>query len=417
MPFRIYSGGRKPPHPDDTHPRAWVQDVWDTAALESSVAPADSDDWGSAVPLDQWGMDGNDAVGDCGLAGLDHWQMAVTSRIEGRWSAWGTDGCLQLYGILGGYVPGDPSTDNGTVLQDNLNFWRHNPIAGVELLGYAALRPGSWTRAVRTGMMQVAGPLYKGLTLQEDQEQQFPEAWHWVPGGVIAGGHCTIQVAELHGPDEAEDVSWGAGVRCNTQFIADATEEMWILFTEQSVDAAGRNPYGYSLADMNARIAALTSERNPLRLTSIYPAGGAPVSEQTIQSGDQVEITKAEPEPEAEGTPDVATAGDAIEVDKVSAADEDEASATQPVPPEPEPEPEPQNAPEPPPVALAHPGVSNQGPALPASAQAAAARAHQVLDKIITIAQNVQADLERYVPADLLSAAENEAKQFLRDVL
>lgn len=408
MTFQIYAGGRRPPHPDETHPRAWVQDVWDTASLEAAVRPGDIADFGSVIPLDQWGMDGNDSAGDCGLAGMDHWQMAVTSRVTGSWQSWGTQACLELYSQLGGYVPGDPSTDNGTVLQDNLNFWRHNPVGGMELLGFAALRPGSWTRAVRVGMMRTCGPLYKGLTLQQDQEQQFPEAWHWVPGGVIAGGHCTVQVAEVHGPDEAEDVSWGAGVRCNTQFITDATEEMWILFTEASVDAAGRNPYGYSLADMNARIASLTGEVNPLRLTKVYPAGGAPVTEPTTQ-------TETEPEPAAGGTPDVATGSDEIVVEKVSAADPEGL----PEQPEPEPsvgigqiQPTPGGGSQ-----LAHPGVSNTGPALPASAQAAAARAHQVITQIIAIGQRVQADLERYIPPELISAAEAEAKQFIRELL
>lgn len=405
MAFQIYAGGRRPPHSDGTHPRAWINDALEAAPEHIPVKPAAVADWSSAIPADAWGMDLNDDLGDCGVAAADHWQMAVTARTGGSWRSWGNDVCLQVYESWGGYQPGNPATDQGTNLQDNLTAWRHTPIQGTELLGFAAIRPGTWVRPVRVAMMQMFGPLYTGINLQQAQEDQFPGPWTWIPGGAMAGGHATITAAEAAGTDEIEEISWGAGVRTNQQFFMDSTEECWVLFTEASVDAAGSNPYGFNLAQMNDMIATLTRERNPLRLRPIFATGGAVVSDQTIESGDQVEINKisaADLEPEAEG----------------------EASASQPLEPGPAGEAEaeaPETAPADPPAPnqaqLSHPGVSNAGPALPASAQAAAARAHQIFTQIIAVAQRVQTDLERYVPPELISAAEQEAKQFIRDIL
>jgi hypothetical protein len=98
------------------------------------------------------------------------------------------------------------------------------------------------------------------------------------------------------------------------------------------------------------------------------------------------------------------------EPEPVSAPEVDEPENSAPViHTTPVPEDEPQH--------LVQSGASNVSPTLPPGAQAAAARAHIVYGKIAAMAQAVQADLERYIPAGFLQNAESEANELLRDVL
>jgi hypothetical protein len=66
-----------------------------------------------------------------------------------------------------------------------------------------------------------------------------------------------------------------------------------------------------------------------------------------------------------------------------------------------------------PPVA----GTSNESPQLPPSAQAAAARAHVLYGHIIAMAQQAQKDLERFIPAGMLTAAESEIGTMIRNII
>lgn len=64
-----------------------------------------------------------------------------------------------------------------------------------------------------------------------------------------------------------------------------------------------------------------------------------------------------------------------------------------------------------------HPGVSNAGPMLPPGAQAAAARAHVLYGHIIKMAQAAQADIERFVPPEMVQMAETMGLELLRGIL
>lgn len=108
--------------------------------------------------------------------------------------------------------------------------------------------------------------------------------------------------------------------------------------------------------------------------------------------------------------------GDAGSGDQVAAGEAEEAA--------------PETAPVDPGSAVLHPGVSNAPPVLPASAAAAAARAHHALGKVIEhlaaggatgpvirVLEAIQGDIERYVPASLLHAAEGEGVAMVSSVL
>jgi hypothetical protein len=257
FPFRP---GRKPPYHDSVKPRLWVDDF-----LPGS-APATTGDWASNV--NDWPMSLNDQLGTCGLAGMNNWQIAESTYGDGDVTPWPDSTIMSLYEQLGSYVPGDPSTDNGTNLQDNLDFWRNNAIEGTQILGFGALRPGSWMRQERLNALRTLGPIYLGLNLPASAEQQFPGPWTFVPGSEDIGGHCVILAAELMGADEARLVSWQVPVHSSRGFLLATVEEAWVILSEAGLERNQQTQYGVDVQGLNEALSSLTGESNPLKLTT-----------------------------------------------------------------------------------------------------------------------------------------------------
>lgn len=251
----------KPPHPDFYKPRLWLDD------FAPNVIPPDSTtaNWASRVP--SFPMDLNDQLGDCGITGMDHYQMSESQYGSGSSTSWGDSTCLQLYEQLGGYVQGDPSTDNGTVLQDNLNFWRNNAINGSKILAFGALRSWNWRQ--RLHALHAFGPGYIGMSLPQSAEQQFPGDWTLVPGSPPAGGHCVTIAAELMSTDDIRLTTWGAVVKASRAFFMATVSEYWVIITEAGIERNGVNQYGWDVTGMNEALAALTGQSNPLKLKTI----------------------------------------------------------------------------------------------------------------------------------------------------
>lgn len=280
MPFRVYKGGRRPAYPDFYRPRIWADDFAPAPDVMAAASAAEIADWASRVtdwPMDMNGPDPSnppqipDGIGDCGWAGLDHLQMAGHAYGDGNVRSWGNDTLLQCYGQTGGYVLGDPSTDNGTVLQDNLAFWKHNPIEGDQILAYAALRPGTWFRAERVYYQRVFGSLYLGHDWPESAEQQAQdgEPFTVVPGSPSAGGHCTTEARETTSYAEIGLPCWGALRQATRGFFMATVTEAWVVITPDTIERNGANQYGYNMQAMNVAISSLTGQSNPLKLSTI----------------------------------------------------------------------------------------------------------------------------------------------------
>lgn len=274
MPFTRYKGGLRPPYPSHAKPRLYVDDFL------TGVKPGGPEviDFFSAVP--SWPMDMNgpdpsnpepipDGIGICGWAGPDHIQMAWNQYAHGSCASWGNDTLLDLYSATGGYVLGDPSTDNGTVLQDNLDYWRKEGVNGDKILFFGALRPGSWFRAERVAALRAFGGILLGHSWPESAEQQFPQALTYVPASPVAGGHCTAQLGELTGQNEIRDACWGQIVAASTGFLLHTVTEAWVIGSGDFIEVNGRNPSGIDLDGMNQVLADLTGESNPLKLRRI----------------------------------------------------------------------------------------------------------------------------------------------------
>jgi hypothetical protein len=173
----------------------------------------------------------NDQLGDCVPVGALHKAQLDSALVGSSAKQYvATDAeTVKLYSKVGGYKPGDPSTDNGAYLLDMLKYWRTTPIGGQRLLGFArldALNDDHWRIA-----SYLFGGLYLGLALPTSAQQEFRDGRPWSattdqPGSW--GGHCVLSADFV---TRTSDVlyTWGALQPMTPAFRARYCDEAYCL--------------------------------------------------------------------------------------------------------------------------------------------------------------------------------------------
>jgi hypothetical protein len=140
-------------------------------------------------------MYGNDTLGDCVIAGMAHVVGVLTSN-AGDPFLYTADQITALYSAIGGYVPGDPSTDNGCDEVTALNYWQSTgaPAGSHRITGYVSVNPAD-PEEYRTALWLFEN-LFFGLELPDAWVNPFPAAtgFTWDVAGAAdpANGHCVI---------------------------------------------------------------------------------------------------------------------------------------------------------------------------------------------------------------------------------
>ena len=87
----------------------------------------------------------NDSLGDCVIACLEHNAGVLTGNATNGNPVIFDDGnTVRLYSAIGGYVPGDSSTDNGCDIQTALNYYGTSGLSSNgshKIVGYLAVNP------------------------------------------------------------------------------------------------------------------------------------------------------------------------------------------------------------------------------------------------------------------------------------
>lgn len=89
----------------------------------------------------------NDALGDCVIAMMAHCGGVFLGNAGGKLFL-SSDQITALYSAIGGYVPGDESTDNGCDIKTALRFWRQNGLIWANpnphrIKGWIGINPSS----------------------------------------------------------------------------------------------------------------------------------------------------------------------------------------------------------------------------------------------------------------------------------
>jgi hypothetical protein len=192
----------------------------------------------------------NDTLGDCVIAGMAHVVGVLTGNAGTKPFLYNNKEIIGLYSAIGGYVPGNPSTDNGCDMQTALNYWENNgawppDVAAKngdthQIAGWVAV-DGANPEEVRTALWLFEN-LYFGMEL--------PDAWI-NPQPPSASGF-TWDVAGAPDPNNGHCV---AGVGYNANGVTIDTWGMTGLLTNAAIaqyTAASANGELYTVVGMDA---------------------------------------------------------------------------------------------------------------------------------------------------------------------
>lgn len=225
-------------------------------AIEQPPIPA-ALNWLDSMPPGL-GMMLNDTLGDCACAAVYHAIQVWTFHVAGSALTEPDAMVEKLYEEACGYVPGDPSTDQGGVEQSVLNYLT---TTGAPMSDGTRQKLGAFveidhrqTDSVKRAVAE-GGAIYLGI--------QIPEAWCSAPvgsdwtdaSGPIAGGHAII--AAGYDADWLYVVSWGSVWRMSWAAFATVCDEAYFLADPLFINAKGLTPFGMSLADLEASMQPL----------------------------------------------------------------------------------------------------------------------------------------------------------------
>jgi hypothetical protein len=246
--------GRKAPHPSWTHPRLVVDNYIDFGTVLPTPTP--QVDRQSKVP--SWPMYLNDQIGDC--------TEACKAHIIEAWSAYGLgteievsdNQVLKWYERDGGYVPGDPSTDNGCVIQDVLSNWQKDDSAVCPITEFAELKNFYYAHNLKEALY-LFGTVYLGINVPQSAMDQFNagEPWTYVGDNNIIGGHA-IPLQEVYAPgvnDMYTVITWGQKQRMSRSFVWNYVEEAWVMISPDWFNSSGVDTDGFNLAQLQADFA------------------------------------------------------------------------------------------------------------------------------------------------------------------
>jgi hypothetical protein len=150
-----------------------------------------------------WGMYGNDAYGDCGVAGVQHGDMAVDLAAKTALAKVTDDQVVQYYLK---YTGGE---DQGVVLADFLAYVKKAGWFGHKLAAYAPVAISDF--ATLRFAINAYGYSYAGIAVTDLMMQAFQEGQPWTAAtfqdGNVEGGHCVPLVG--YDSQNLYAVTWG----------------------------------------------------------------------------------------------------------------------------------------------------------------------------------------------------------------
>lgn len=212
-----------------------------------------------------WGMMLNDELGDCVPAAAGHMVQQWTAY-AGVERVLSDKAILRAYEDVGGYVEGDPSTDNGTDMLSFLKYWRSpgmpNAHRIVAFVSVDTTRPDEVRQAIH-----LFGNCFLGIQLPVSVQGE--DVWsvpHSGPFGDASpgswGGHCVPLMAyrqDRVNPNRGTytAVSWGAPLTVTPAFLRIYADEAYAVLSQDWIERSGMAPSMFDLAALRADLATL----------------------------------------------------------------------------------------------------------------------------------------------------------------
>jgi hypothetical protein len=190
----------------------------------------------------------NDHLGCCGLSAPGHVIQLATLNSGGSMVTVPDAAILKAYQDVGGYVPGEPSTDNGTYMLDVLKYWRKTGIGGHKILAFAEFDPKD--ERMRRYANTVFGSTLMAIALPKTAQRQ--AVWDLVsPTGDGApaswGRHAVCDAEFGMDPDREHDgqlITWGQLQPYTLPFRRTYCYEAYAVVTNDWLNTRGRTITG-----------------------------------------------------------------------------------------------------------------------------------------------------------------------------
>lgn len=207
----------------------------------------------------EWEMFGNDRLGDCVFAGAGHEHM-VWANSQNQVADFDDQGIIGAYSEVTGYIPGDPSTDQGTDMAIAAAWRRKVGLADAQgvrhpVLAYLSIKPKSIQALYQA--LYLFGSVGIGIEFPETAYKQIHEhkPWSYKPGANIVGRHYIPAVAKRK---HIEIVTWGQLQSMTTCFYRRYNDETIVYLSPESLDRlTGLSPLGFNVTQLLADLAAL----------------------------------------------------------------------------------------------------------------------------------------------------------------
>ena len=208
-----------------------------------------------------WGMLANDRYGCCVLSGAAHETM-VWNREGGGAALFDDASVLADYAAVAGFVPGDPSTDQGSDMSAAASYRRTTGVADAagrrhKIDSYVALLPGDAGQLALA--VYLTGAAGVGLRLTRSAEGLFDDQKPWgvMAGDVEEGGHYVPCV----GRNSAGDflvVSWGRLHAMTPEYYKAHCDEALAYVSLEALKNQ-LTPEGFSADQLRTNLAALAA--------------------------------------------------------------------------------------------------------------------------------------------------------------
>jgi hypothetical protein len=215
--------------------------------------PPPSADWTRGISA--WGMMLNDTLGDCTIAACGH-AVQVWTANTGSEVTLPNATIEKYYEEWDGYVPGDPSTDNGGIELDVLNDWKKQGLAGHKLMAFADPRFANLTEVRQS--IALFGGVYIGLAMPLTAQTQ--DVWDVVAGGGPDtepgswGGHAVF--VPMYDRNGFTCITWGQQKIMTVAFWNQYCDEAHTLLSEDWL-SANDSPSGFDQAQLLADLKAI----------------------------------------------------------------------------------------------------------------------------------------------------------------
>jgi hypothetical protein len=209
--------------------------------------------------IGEWGMLGNDRYGDCVWAGAAHETMLYNKEAGGTVTFTEAD-VLADYAAVTGFVLGDPSTDQGSDVQDAAAYRRKTGVIDSNgkrhtIAAYLALEPSNLNHLLTAAYLFSAVGIGLNLPASAIDQAKQGTIWDVVPGSPTEGGHYIPLVGRLT-DGLLVGVSWGRQQLFTERFFQTFCDEAVAYVSAEDL-VNQKSPDGFAYADLVADLAAL----------------------------------------------------------------------------------------------------------------------------------------------------------------